>query len=156
MPIRLTFTFLGETQVDRTLDGIVDRSTDMRPAWDVLSHSFSQMEREQFGSLGAYGGQTWSPLSPRYAAWKARHFPGKSIMQRSGDLFRSLAGAAPSIDIRELNYAIFGTDVEYAGFHQRGGGNLPQRKVIEMPDSLRRQWVKVIQRYLVTGAVGGI
>jgi phage gpG-like protein len=142
MGIRLKFRFLGEEQVNRTLEAFEYRAQDMRPAWDDVKEFFTDYEEKWFGDRG----RGWVALSPTYAAWKAKHFPGKPIMQRSGDLLDSLTG--PSIDIREPGYAIFGTDVEYAVYHQDGDGQ-KQRRVIDVDDAGRAEIVRFVQRHLV-------
>jgi hypothetical protein len=36
----------------------------------------------------------FKPLAPRYAEWKARHYPGTSILFRTGSMYRSFASRA--------------------------------------------------------------
>lgn len=59
---------------------------DLRPFWPRLVPVFVRWMREQFESEGAWGGETWAPLSPAYAARKARRYPGKRILVATGDL----------------------------------------------------------------------
>lgn len=152
MAFRITFDVLGEVVLDRTIDRAADHVEDFRPVWEVYRGRFLEAERRQFASEGAYGSGGWAPLSPRYAAWKARHFPGQPIMRRTDDLFHSLTDAdGPAIAIMEPSYAIFGSDVLYGVHHQRGDPPVPRRRVLELPESERRAWVKIAQRYIVTG-----
>lgn len=145
--LRLRFTFLGEEQVDRSLTRF-ERVADMRPAWALLRERFRVAEDRQFASQGR---GSWPPLSRVYGAWKARHFPGRPLMVREDELRRSLVDG-PEIDIEEPSYAIFGTAVPYAVFHQRGAGRLPQRKVIDLDETERQEWVRTVQRWLVEEA----
>jgi phage gpG-like protein len=51
--------------------------------------------------------------------------------------------------------------VPYAAYHQRGGwvtGWPPQRKVIDLPESARREILRIVQRHLVMAdrAVNGV
>lgn len=154
MAVRLTFAVFGDTQIDRTLDGIEAAAADMRPAWEVLRDRFLTLERRQFATQGGYSGG-WAPLSPRYAAWKAKHYPGKTILRRTDDLFRSLT-EGPEIVILEPGYMVLGSAVEYGPYHQEGAGRLPRRRPVELPDRERREWVKVIQAYIRTGGVTGV
>lgn len=154
MPVRLTFTVLGDVQVDRTLEAIDERIVDMRPAWEALQARFLRVERRQFESQGRYSGG-WAPLSPRYAAWKARHYPGKTILRRTDDLFRSLT-EGPEVAVLEPGYMVLGTAVEYAEYHQQGAGRLPRRRPVELSDYERREWVKVVQSFIRTGSVTGV
>lgn len=143
MGLRLRFTVFDEQQVNRVLEGLDNRARDMRPAWDEVREYFSDYEERWFLARG----RGWRPLSRSYERWKARHFPGKPIMVRTGELEQSLE--EPSIDIREPTYAIFGTDVPYAGYHQRGGGRLPQRRVIDFDEPGRREIARFVQRHLI-------
>lgn len=125
----------------------------MRPAWEVLTSRFAALEARQFASEGRAGSPAgWAPLSPRYAAWKARHYPGKTILRRTDELYNSLTQRPLDIEVLEPSFMLIGSSVPYGRFHQQGDG-LPRRRPVEFPELERRQWVKVVQRYLVTGAV---
>lgn len=150
MATRLRFEFFGDEQVNRTILRTIDAAEDARPAWEVLAGSFQTAQRRQFRSEGTYGSGGWAPLSPRYAAWKARNYPGAPILVRTGDLRASLTERPFGVEVIEPRFAIFGSDVRYGLFHQQGDG-VPRRRPVELPESLRRRWVKVLQRWLVTG-----
>lgn len=147
---RFTFSVEGETQVDRTLTRFADNIKDARPVWDKLAGRFARLERRQFAGEGTFSGG-WAPLSPAYAAWKARHYPGKPILERTGELKRDLTERPLAIEVLEPGFLLLGTAREYGEFHQRGAGDLPQRRPIEFPEGERREWVKVLQRFIVTG-----
>lgn len=84
-------------------------------------------------SLGGLPSGGWRPLDAGYASWKAVNFPGAPIMVRTGRLFRSVADLrGPANSIRPRS-ATFGTDVEYAKFHQYGTTKMPKRQVIFEP-----------------------
>jgi phage gpG-like protein len=49
---------------------------------------------------------------------------------------------------------VFGTRVPYAIFHQTGTSRgLPRRRPIELTEQTRRECVKILQRWLVEGAL---
>lgn len=143
MPVHLRFSFFGEDQVNRTLLGYAERARDMRPAWEQIKQRFVAYEQDWFTSEGE---GTWPALSPSYAHWKARHFPGRPILVRTGDLRDSVT--KPDIAVMEPGYAIFGTADPKAVYHQKGDGRLPRRRVIDIGEEERREWVRVVQRYL--------
>lgn len=151
MATRISFSFYGDVQLDRTLQRFELRAADASPAFEQIGDSFARAESRQFSSQGAYGSGGWPALSPAYAAWKARHFPGKPILQRTGELAESLTSRPFGIDVVESQFAVFGSAVPHGRFHQIGGPDLPQRRPVELPDTLRRRWVKILQRWLVTG-----
>jgi phage gpG-like protein len=139
----IRFTFFGEDQVDRRLEGFADRASDLTPVWAELRDRFVEYEEDWFEAEG----RGWAPLSRDYARWKSRRYPGKPILQREGELLDGLT--KPDIDVREPSFAVFGSADPVAGYHQRGEGRLPVRKVIDIDETERVEWVKVVQRFLV-------
>lgn len=148
--LRITLTFLGEVQLDRTLVRFADNVGDARPLWDKLADRFATLERAQFAGEGRYSGG-WSALSPAYAASKERTHPGKPILEREGDLKRSLTQRPFGIEVLREGSMLVGSDVPHGQYHQQGGPNLPQRRPVELPESERRTWVRLLQRFVVTG-----
>lgn len=154
MATRITFEFEGEVQLDRTLQRFELAAADATPVWHQLGDRFAEASRQQFDTEGSYGSGGWDPLSPRYAAWKARRYPGKPIMRRSDDTYNSLTQRPFGIENITEHSAEFGTGLAYPPFHQRGEGNNPVRKVVDLPESERRIWAKALQSWLVTGRLG--
>jgi hypothetical protein len=154
--VALKFEFAGDVQLDRTLARF-EAADDARPAWEALARKFAAMERRQFSTEGAYGSGGWPDLSDKYAAWKERHYPGKTILRRSDELYKSLTERPFGVEVIEPGFMVLGTDVRsedgfpYAEAHQQGTGRLPQRRPIEFRESDRAEWVKVLQRFIVTG-----
>lgn len=153
MAVRFTFTVEGETQIDRTLARFADNVTDAVPLWDKLADRFASVERRQFDSEGAYGSGGWPALSPAYAAWKARAYPGKPILRRTDELYNSLTRRPFGVEVIEPGFMVVGSGIDYGRFHQAGDPPLPQRRPVELPESERRHWVRLIQRFIVTGNV---
>lgn len=153
MPVRLTLSFYGDKQIDRTLANLEFGGQDARPAWELIADDFLESERRQFASEGAYASDGWAPLSPAYARWKAIHYPGKTILRRTDDLFKSLT-EGPAIRILEPTFMVIGSDVDYGAYHQHGTTRLPRRRPVELTENRRREWVKILQRFLITGEAG--
>lgn len=154
MATTLDFSFYGDTQVKRTLEDRAERAEDARPAWEAIADRFQRAERKQFRSEGGYGSGGWSPLSPRYAAWKSRVRPGAPILVFDGDLKRSLTERPFGVEVIEPGFMVIGSDVEHGQYHQHGTPRMPRRRPVELPELERREWVKVMQRFLVTGKAG--
>ena len=154
MPSRITWTFYGEAQLDRTLARVELAAADASPAFEVIAEEFLVAERQQFASEGGFGSGGWAALSDDYAKWKARHYPGAKILHRTGDLEASLT-EGPDIRVIEPHFMILGSSVSYGRYHQEGTARMPRRRPIELPEALRRGWVKVLQRYLITGGLRG-
>lgn len=152
MAVRFTFSFEGEVQIDRTLARFADNVSDAVPLWDKLANRFASVERRQFASQGGYGSGGWPALSPAYAAWKAMHYPGKPILEREGDLKDSLTRRPFGIEVLTPASMTVGSGIDYGRYHQAGDG-VPRRRPVELPESERREWVRLIQRFIVTGNV---
>lgn len=153
MPTRLSFDFYGDQQLDRTLERFELGATDASPAFEKIGDSLARAERRQFKSEGNYGSAGWAPLAPRTVRERQRLGYGGEhpILVRTGDLRDSLTVRPFGVDVVETQFAVFGSGVDYGLFHQQGGDNLPQRRPIELPETLRRRWVKILQRWIMTG-----
>lgn len=151
MPTRFVFDFYGDQQVDRTLVALSNHAQDARPAWNAMADRFAVAERRQFSSEGGYGSGGWAPLSPAYAARKARAYPGKPILERTGKLVGSLTRRPFDVEDIHPSYMRLGTSVAYARYHQRGTEKMPARPPVALPETERREWVRILQRFIVTG-----
>lgn len=149
MGVRLHLFLDGKEQLDFTLARFEDKAQDYRPAFNEIADSFEEWMQQQFESEGAYSTGRWSPLSPDYGKWKARHFPGRKILEQTGGLKLGLTRQPFNIDIREPKMMILGTSDPKGRWHHDGAGNLPKRTIMKMPSSIRVQWRKIIQHHLV-------
>ncbi|MEG1971279.1 MAG: phage virion morphogenesis protein [Burkholderiaceae bacterium] len=149
--IRFTFEFEGEAQIDRTLLNVTENVQDATVLWEELADRFARVETRQFKTQGAYGSGGWQELSPRYAAWKARHYPGKPILQRTGALVKSLTRRPFGVEVITPASMTVGSGLDYGRRHQAGGGSLPRRRPVELPEGERRYWVTLIQRFIRRG-----
>lgn len=161
MAVSISFDFYGDVQLDRTLDRFAENVDDVSPAWEVIADDFARMEREQFATEGRRASGGWAPLSPPYARWKAIHYPGAKILHRTGDLERSLTQRPFGVEVILPTYMAIGSDVDYGAYHQQGSafgppspgrGRLPRRRPVELRESDRVKWVKILQRFIVTGS----
>jgi phage gpG-like protein len=151
MAARFKLSFYGDVQLDRTLARMQENPKDARPLWEALANRFAAIETRQFKSAGRYASGGWSPLSPRYAAWKAKHYPGAPILTRTAALRNSLTRRPFGVDIIEHKSMAVGSDVDYGKYHQNGEGNNPQRRAVELTENERRRWMRALQRYVITG-----
>lgn len=108
----------------------------------MLKTRFETISKTQFSRKGGFGKHgTWPSLDPKYAAWKAKKFPGKSIMRRTDKLYNALVGGSDSSVFYSGSLPSgfnvrYGVDIEpdYPSFHQQGGsikGSMKMRKVID-------------------------
>jgi hypothetical protein len=103
---------------------------DLRTFWPLLVPVFIGWMGAQFVSEGGWGGQTWAPLSPGYAAEKSRTHPGRSILIREGNLRRAASEPRREATPRTLTLWI---DDPVAAYHQEGTDDMPARPLIPSP-----------------------
>lgn len=146
-PFVLEFSFDGVTQVATALSRFGEYARDLRPAYREISADFKKIAAETF----SHSGPGWAPLSPTYAAWKGRHFPGKPILVRTGELQTAITGGSGYVEKLEPLIWQVGVRHPAATFHQRGTSRMPARKLVDFrrDPSIQRRWAKIVQRHLV-------
>lgn len=153
--VRLNLDVFGDQQISRELLRFAKRGTDMSPAFKIIADDFLDIEKRQFTSAGRYGSGGWRPLAPSTVAYKARRGLDPRILHATLRLRKSLTQRSGPDVIRKIsNDEMFvGTRVKYARHHQHGAprANLPQRRPVELPDRDRKNWMKILQRFLVEG-----
>lgn len=132
MPDRGFFVEIeGLAETERGLATLLAGLTDLRPFWPLVVPTFIRWMAEQFDSEGEWGGEHWAPLSPDYLARKMQRYPGKPILQASGDLRQAASRPRrrPTPEFLELiiddsSYAHGGSGPRsVAPYHQFGGGS---------------------------------
>ena len=97
--VRIRWSVAGDVLLDRAFTrlaiDVADFTPALRDAGDIL---YSEIEH-QFSSEGE---PAWAPLSPRYAARKARRYPGKPILQATGAMMDSLTTNSAPGSVYEL------------------------------------------------------
>lgn len=150
--IRFTADISGDVQLDRAFNRITQLITDFRDVWPAVAEAFYEIETEQFNSQGSKGASgKWAPLSPAYAAYKAKAFPGEPILQATHSMVNSLTSpeALDSIFRVDPMELVIGSKAPYALAHQTGGGRLPARPPISLSENDKRKLQKAIQAGLV-------
>jgi phage gpG-like protein len=150
--IQLVFDIDGVEETAEHFEGAEERISDLRPVWRSVARVFFHHERRQFESEGAWFGTRWPPLSPRYKAWKEKHYPGKPMMVLTETLKRSLTSfRSPYLHYRATRrFLELGTKVPYALKHQVGDG-VPKRPIVGMTREEKAQMVKVLKSYILKG-----
>jgi phage gpG-like protein len=149
----ITFEVAGDEQLKRSFSRFGEHAKDLSEPFREIVKDFYKIEKKQFESEGGYGSGGWQPLSPRYAAWKAKKYPGRPLMVVSGLLKESLLGENPySIENVTPKSMEVGTVVNFAVYHQKGTCKMPARPLIQLTDADKKRWIKFIQVYLVKQA----
>lgn len=145
----------GADQVQRDLGAAVARIQDLRPAWPQVYAAWRAQERELFATQGRSADLAWPRLSPGYAAWKARRFPGKTLLRRTDRLYDSLTASAYPDQVYAAGPAWLkmGTKVPYAAYHQRGDigaqrSGRPRREMVLITGTTLSQVAAHVHAYL--------
>lgn len=154
MPLRFTLDVLGETQVDRAFLRVSDAARNLTPLFERLVKELQEVEKLQFESEGAYGSGGWAELSEATIESKQRRGMDNGILRATNALYNSLTGSGSGsiVDV-SAEWLRYGTAIPYAGFHQSGTSLMPQRRVVQLPEGERRNLVKIIQQYILTGVM---
>ena len=105
--------------IQRYADTVI-KNFDRAGVWDIVKEEISDAVEEKFNT-GGYG--RWKPLSPEYAKWKQRHYPGQKMLVREGTLKAAATGKSGHSVIRKgPNWFEYGVkDIPYAAIHELGG-----------------------------------
>lgn len=95
---------------------------------------------EVFASRGRVIGEPWPALNPSYAAWKARRFPGRPPLVRSGEMMGGFKSKSGPRSLELWNTA------DHFEYHQEGRG-VPQRIMMRIDEQRAARVVK----YLIGG-----
>lgn len=117
---------------------------DLEPLWELVKPVMASVEEDQFGSQGQ---GAWPGLAESTVEQKSRLGWPADPLVRTGNLKESLVdpGRAAESGPRQM---VYGTDVEYAIFHQSGTTKMPRREVI--PDPFRVEDRRKVEAAMVT------
>lgn len=124
------------------------RTQDYRPVFKKIREDLEEIWSNNFLVNGLESGAKWDALDPEYAAWKAKNDPNPMMMRSGKTLFRSLRNLKGKPNTIRKNYAVFGTDVPYAKFHQMGTSKMPRRQIVFDPRGANDKWGKWAVDYI--------
>ena len=100
--------------------------------WESLAPMVAEAAADVFASQGRGG---WPQLSPAYARWKERNFPGKGILDLTGAYISAATqvGAPHNVITTTENSLTYGVEgLDYPVFHESGTDRLPARPVFDL------------------------
>lgn len=152
--MQIEFSIYGEKQVDRELLRHAEVALDATPAFKAVAEKMQEDIKKNFESEGATMAGGWAALKPSTIAFKQAKGIDKGILQETGALMRSLTeeGEGMNLEIDPSGLKME-SEVPYGIFHQKGTKNMVQRRVVDFTTVQRREYSKIIQRFLVEGAV---
>jgi phage gpG-like protein len=124
------------------LTGMELRSKNFKPVYEDARDYLEKANAANFTAGGLPSGG-WQPREQVY---------GWPIMKRTGKLFSSLTNlrGAPNT-ITATGAQIFGTNVEYAKFHQYGTEKMPKRQIIFNPSGFSELMGQKAARWVSRG-----
>lgn len=149
--VRIRFEIANEVQFSRAFETGVAKFLHLEIPFGTMADDFFQSMSNVFAAEGAFEERgKWAALSPAYAKWKARHFPGRKILELNGRLKNSLIMKGGPDNVLEItpDTLTVGTRVPYAIYHQTGTPKMPQRKIIELTSAQKLRWVHVMHEYM--------
>jgi len=160
MALRFALELRGGDALRGRLEERQARLADWRRPLALVRDDFRQYERELFESEGAAGGRgPWAPLKPSVRLWKARRYPGKSLLRRTDALYRSLTqpNARGSLGRIDGDRLIVGTTLttpdgrrNLGALHHEGRGALPSRPLLEVSEARLARWAGVVREAMLS------
>lgn len=154
MPMHMGLSVFGEQLVSREILRTGERVADPVPLWESLFTDLALVEEEQFDSEGSFSGG-WAPLADSTVQAKALAGLDPRILHATLDLRKSLTevGGPGNIHIAEPSFMVFGSNVTYGKYHQKGTATMPRRRPVEVPMSMRSRMMKKLQRFIMKGEI---
>ena len=154
MPVSLYFSVWGEEEINRELLRFDQRSLDALPAFEGIGNQMRESIEKNFESEGRTGSGGWAPLKESTILEKARRNLDLRILHATLTMRNELVGEGEqwTAGPQSLTF-VPSDDIFYGEFHMKGTVNMPQRKPVDFTALERTNWVKDLQRFIVTGAV---
>lgn len=131
-------------RLSRFADGI----SDWRGCWPAVGELFKRQMVEQFVTEGKATGSRWAALTPEYATWKQRHYPGRPIGVRTGALESAMTGGGGWGQSMEKDSAWFGMS-DNAKAAPYAHHFAARRPVVRATARHGREYQKVMHTWLV-------
>lgn len=157
MDIRVT---VDDAEARRRTQIIATALNDLRPFWPITVRLVRGWWKHQFETEGAFAGSPWPPLSPAYAAMKARRHPGRGILHATGQMRRAADKPTRYATPHSLTLVIDDSGPEHGPvlqYHQAGDGvphrplvfgdPLPARARAELEDAARGYLEDILRRF---------
>lgn len=129
---------------------IVARGQDYRTAFEGMRQFLRTAYAQNFMPPGGGGVGGWAPLQPSTAAWKAREgLPPATMHGKTNGLMDSLSTLMGTPNDISAKTATFGTDVEYAKFHQYGTRKMAKRELVFEPTGFGAFSAKSVAAHLL-------
>lgn len=135
--------------LDRFRQGLENAEPAFR---EIATYQKAVVNARVFSNEGTAETGKWSPLSPRYGAWKARVRPGRKILVFDGDLREAFTSMEHGVTEIWNKGMVVGAYDPIAGYHQHGTPIMPARPILGR--SAKRdntRMAKIFQQFIIDG-----
>lgn len=110
-------------QLDATGEVLNDLFPEMEKVGNYLVDFFSNAV---FETEGGIIDESWAELSDKYEKWKNDHYPGRGVLERTGELRQGFEALPTS------TYCVIQNDKDYGIFHEYGTDRMPARVFLKL------------------------
>ncbi len=131
--LRLSVQIKGLDKVIEQLDSTKEVLTNLEPEMQFMgAYLIDFFSNDVFETEGQIINENWSDLSPKYQLWKAKNYPGRGILERTGALRHGFE-ALPT-----ATYCIIRNTVDYAKDMEFGTEYVPPRIFLKLDQERAR------------------
>jgi len=141
--MNITVVITGNKELQTKIKRLGNSIYDQRASMAEIGRSAAVYYANQgFNSQGGVFGSPWQRLSPRYAAWKAKNYPGRPPLVRTGKMQNSFDFQATSSTV------LIGNSSPQFKYHQSSAPRrvIPRRASIGVNDQIKRMVREAISR----------
>lgn len=141
----VTISIEGAEEAVRKLQGTSSAVTGMQPVMGEIGKYLTRFfSSEVFASRGSIIGEPWPALNARYAVQKAKRYPGRPPLVRTGVMQRSFAFVTGATFARVTN-----TDRKF-NYHQSDEprSKMPQRVMMKVDEARAREIARMIEAFI--------
>ena len=148
--LRFTVSLPGQQPLSVRLQRLATDVSDWRAFWaSYFAPIWYRQVEIQYTIRKTATGQPWPALSPAYAAWKQRHWPGLPPGVLSGALRESLTvpGSSDAVWVATPKTLTVGSTVPYGIYQQRGTRRMPARPPLRVTRTFILEVGRLLQAY---------
>lgn len=142
MSMSISVTVTGDDTLLNKLENFGAQLVMMEGAMNSIGKELTAFFANQvFASQGGILGENWADLSPAYAVWKAKMYPGRPPLVRTGEMQNSFVFESDQSSVTIANNA------DYFAYHQSDQertSNLPRRTMMAVSPEVNSIIVQII------------
>lgn len=134
MPVAVVAKLTGDAEVLAKVEGWKLALINFQPVWKDFAHDLAAFHGAQFASEGAFGGDKWAPLNPKYKAEKIARGGNPRILIDTGKMLGEATNPSAILRSSSRHRAVFAIPTRYYIFHHTGAprNHMPARRVTKV------------------------